>query len=491
MIRAPLGCASFFFGATVVFVFLLPASFGRMVAPSLEADFRARHYGSIHFGEFQLAWLTRQHGNVQLRDPDDRYVGQVDLELPPLIDFITSRASNLDPIQVELRAEFAEDVDGVSNLARALRLRPDPPPPEAKRFKVSGPDGQPFDLTYELEPSRISWTNDELESTGRRLEIQLEEGRLRSPPDAPDALAVKGRLVGATNTTIELSVATDDFWEHLEDPTVPASYEWDVGEVSTATLAAVLRVDLPYEEVFGETINSLSVDVGADGGDGRPVSIDARSDRAQRLTLAGLLDGGVVSSTPPGEDGVEGEPTGVSFKLTDFWIERVIATLLPFLGEVSPVDAEGLAHMELADFRLPLDGRLEELQAEITLELGEIDYVVLPSRAGAVDWSGYVSEDAGPQPPIRLRLSNGMVFFPDRMSFGVGGHRVHVQGTYDFVNDHLNLEVKIPLALTGLALPSPLAPGAEAQPNLEFLVQGPAEAPSFRTVLAPEEGEGN
>jgi hypothetical protein len=175
LVKGPLGCMAFLFGAGVVLVLFLPAACGRLLDRSLEDWFAAQHAGTLELDE---AWLGSFYGpqtigRLVLRDPEGEEVLRASLRAPSLGGLIGDRPPSYGPVEVRvsmLRVIAGED--GRTGLARALEREAGGPPPDLEGLRIDAP--LTIDFTLWIERLRFAGAD----RNGATLENLCFQGRL-------------------------------------------------------------------------------------------------------------------------------------------------------------------------------------------------------------------------------------------------------------------------------------------------------------------------
>ncbi|MCZ6596762.1 MAG: hypothetical protein O7B99_03915 [Planctomycetota bacterium] len=459
LVKTPLGCFSFLFGALVVVILFLPLTLGRMVGPQLEDWFNERHQGTLDFGEFRFSWIGEQEiDQIILKDPEGFYVADVRVLLPSMTDILGGlNDGSIGPIRVTVdgRVEVAED--GSSNLARALAPREiEPGRPSiqvgtpADEINVEG-----LEFLFEVFDSRLKWTNPLLLSGGGELEWKVEHGTFRIPPMGPGELLLEGMLDDFSRFDLDARIGESDGFFTGDLGLV--DFTLGLKGVPSDRAREALELKLPLADLFGSEIGFLEFEVRELGSESPELTVDARWEGGLVFATGSLQDGRFVA--PPNAK----QPARIDFELRPCWAEAVVGPLLPFLEDVTPVAGGPPGLLELRAFTLPIEGGLEELSGTFRLHLGEVGYVLFP---GNEEHFGEAGDTARDLPPFDLRVSGGMVFYEDvRIPTPAGD--VRIDGSYDLVGDVMNLRLSVPTSQ------------GEAK---ELFVTGPRGAPEVKQI---------
>jgi RNAse (barnase) inhibitor barstar len=94
---------------------------------------------------------------------------------------------------------------------------------------------------------------------------------------------------------------------------------------------------------------------------------------------------------------------------------------------------------------VPLDGDLRQLDAKLRLELGEVQYALLP---GLEAWFPELAARTSKLPTIEVEIVDGVARY-QRLPVKLGGKEQSFSGSYDLVDGKLNLSADVPLAAFG------------------------------------------
>jgi hypothetical protein len=113
-------------------------------------------------------------------------------------------------------------------------------------------------------------------------------------------------------------------------------------------------------------------------------------------------------------------------------------------------------------FALPLDGDLAKLSGRIRIDLGEVDYDLLPGMDGLVSRlsggeAGRAEQKRGRASPrpFELVVDKGVVR-ADALPLTIGGNELAFKGRYDLTEQRFNLTTELPLRLLGRGFESKL-----------------------------------
>jgi hypothetical protein len=387
LIKGPLGCLAFLFGAGVVFFLFLPAAGGRVLSRLVEERFAERHAGTLEMNE---VWLPSLYGpqrveGLSLRDPFGDEVLHADI-VAPRLDAVGSGGA-YGPIEIHAgRLDLVEDGRGSTNLARALALRDPARPPAAFRV-LRGRRGLAFEaeelsfgidraLTFALTVDRLSWTD----AQGHELLLQ---GLVATGEVVAAAEGVRLELSGRARLGPGDEEDATFRWvvPHLERVGVPdAGSSESLLEVALtapplASLEALFAGVRVLEPALGDPVERVRLVVGADPG-GTRLGLEVGS-RGTELVAAGLFDPGERRLT-----GGAGEGARVEFPADSWWAHAALGELLPFADALELASADGRAALVLEDLAASLDGGWPAFSARVRVEGEWVSFALPPALAG-------------------------------------------------------------------------------------------------------------
>jgi hypothetical protein len=467
LIKGPLGCLAFLFGAAVVVVLLLPPAGGRLADRMVEEWFARRHHGTLELSD---TWIGSFYGaqrvdGLILRDPEGEEVLRATLRAPALGDFLAGGAGGgeaLGPVEVRVLAmRLVETRDGGTNLARALAERPRVPDEGERQGGFTSQ--RPIALELWIERLRC------LDARGAE--------------EVLDGIALRGTL---TFGTLETRLVLDGGLDLGGEPArVHVELAWRVGASEPSDLALRLEgVPSRLGALLVPAVRALAPAAGA-----RLDELACQREGA-RLELTAVdegarfqLRGSVADDWVEGNAGLAELELGCAHPAAG----TLLARLLPLAPELE-CEVEGTRHVfALARGRWPLDGELARLEGEL---------VLAPAPARARLLAPLAARLAGAPGPLRLEprrqtlaLGAGRLeYVPFRLGLERGwlelaGTRTLARGELDArltgeldgvpfdlgrargAGEVLVLEVEAPPAPAQPPAPEPLTPGAlEAAP---------------------------
>lgn len=263
----------------------------------------------------------------------------------------------------------------------------------------------------------------------------------------PGKLAV-AKLTGSVAATppgsIELAVTGDHPFGLLGDAPAtlkPALHlKGRLASIPTALVDALAQQDGFVVDVAGPT---LALDVAGSwpsaAGDALRVKLDTPKANATLEAKAQEHEQLLVASGPAGLDAKVG--------VTPLFGKRVVGSLVPLMVDVQQADPAQRATVTLREFRLPLSGDLRQFDSDVLLDLGTLSFRFLP---GVVDV--LVSTGAGATArkidPIAIQIRKGVARY-DSIAIPVGGSKLVFKGSYDLVDQKLDMQTKVPLKWLG------------------------------------------
>ena len=417
LVKGPLGCLAFLFGASFVLVLFVPAVIGRLLERGLERDFGERHAGSLEVSEiwFGSLYNPQRIEGLILRDPAGEEVLRGSLRAPALGQALGDRSYG--PIELDLQSlKLVEHADGSTNLERAL----------ARVDGSDGPLGYSFELPQQCEfvlrIARLRWSN------ARGREEQLAD------------LAWRGTLL-ARARRIQLTLEGGSDPGLAEPFTLSLEFEREVGRpdndrlvldatrIPLGLLRHLVGRTVPAAALEGPTLASLGWQR-----EGQRASLRV-GDGELALECAGLLEDGTLRTEPglparmvldpgssvgealfgrlvpflvpqvmPGEARVPIECEGLVLPLTDGWSRLEGRARFSF-----PAGSYGLDPAAAVSLRTPLPLTPVPLEAEILLSGGRavLDGLALPLLEGRLEYSGTVDLATGEADLSFTRERNG------------------------------------------------------------------------------------
>lgn len=199
----------------LLLVGLAPSLASGSIASSVEDTFNAQRQGTLDVGSLALAWTSRQRlENARLLAPDGSEVARVSAELPSLLELARSGGARLGKVTLEAQADLVADAQGLTNLERALAVRPESAKPAEPAESGEPTDiGQllrELDLEFELRVARASWSDERTRAAGRPFAVEGLIAKLVAKPGQPLRIRVDGALSGDEPGKLQVAAELHD-----------------------------------------------------------------------------------------------------------------------------------------------------------------------------------------------------------------------------------------------------------------------------------------
>jgi len=197
-----------------------------------------------------------------------------------------------------------------------------------------------------------------------------------------------------------------------------------------------LIVDVLGPELAAEVSGSYPTLAGA------PLRAKLRSELGD-VSLVSSLDEGVIRAT--GEQGLDAK-----VGLTPLFTQRIVGSLLPMLVQLRQDDPSQRALITGRNLALPLDADLSKLSGEILLDLGAVDYQLLPGldKAFALAGAKAPSMKNTVIKPIAIQITNGIARY-NAIPITIAGRELKFDGSADLAKQSFELGCKVPLSMLG------------------------------------------
>jgi hypothetical protein len=269
---------------------------------------------------------------------------------------------------------------------------------------------------------------------GVALAADLERGK---PWTAHLTGSVDATPPGAIDVQV---VATDP--AHL-DPSGAGpgnvAIEGKLSRVPTAILDALSRQDGLLVDVLGPELEAQISGAWPNGGQ-KPLraSLDSKLGHVQ---LVGRIEQGKLTAVA--EEGLDAQ-----VGLTPLFSDRIVGKLVPLLLNLSKPAEAGPAGVSARAFSLPLNGDLSQLSGQVVLDLGQVNYQLLPGLTPLLKGLGSAAPKTTQLPPITIRIESGIAKY-DSLPLQIGGNEYVFKGTYDLARAEFKLATQIPLSVLG------------------------------------------
>jgi hypothetical protein len=244
----------------------------------------------------------------------------------------------------------------------------------------------------------------------------------------------------------------------------PARADLTLRQVSPVVLEKWWGLPPMLIETMGEGIDVLMSRKQA----GDPLQIQLTGGRGRVLKV--VLD-------QQGLRSLEGVPLELSCSLDPAFFMSWIQPMIPWL-ELLSTDQIGTLPILVESFRLPRNGKLEDLELLLSLDFSEV-----PLRlVGALDRLLAKGQERGISPgladPIRVRIAGGVLAY-EGFTLPMNGHEVDAEGTLNLIAHECRVALEMPLdilhqSILGMAREFPRAGLSSMTIPIEF--NGPVGA---------------
>ncbi len=143
------------------------------------------------------------------------------------------------------------------------------------------------------------------------------------------------------------------------------------------------------------------------------------------------------------------KPKGASahFSLGPLTSTKFVGRMVPLVCELSKPAGAASASVEVDALAMPLDGDFSKLDGLLRLDLGEVNFALLPGLKGL-----FGSQAAGKSvhlPAFAVPIQKGVVHY-DKLVLPFGGKEFTFKGSYSLVDGAMLLGTEIPLELLGV-----------------------------------------
>jgi len=416
-VKGPLGCLAFLVGAVVVAIVLLPFAVGRLVDRGIEQWFSRRFEGSLEVGDVWFGSLYDQQRveRLILRDPGGDEVLRAEARAPELTGLLDGAPHVWGPVSIRIEVlRLVEDEHGVTNLERALKLRP-----EVGQLADLRVDSR-FQIALELVVERLRY------AAGDGSEDVLEglgfDGSLDWGPEETSLV-----LEGGSAEGVEAPLHAH---AEIRRPEFGPRRTWSVSleleNAPTALVRGLCGPARPLAPFVGTRIDHLSWAQA-----GRVLRM-ACEDEGAHLELEGEERDGTASAPPEGSVSLT-LPCGSPAEA------RLFAELLPALVRPACDEAAGESTLRMEEFRWPLDGDPRGLAGVVTPALVPLRGRPVPALAG---WGGMDQDlsGLGLAPSARLELGAGQVRYRDWLLVS-GALQIRMEGFRELGGEAFELEL--------------------------------------------------
>lgn len=298
-------------------------------------------------------------------------------------------------------------------------------------------------LGLELDASlpALAYSDAATDAGGKPVVLRDMRVSAELAPNAPPAASVTATIDGVEPGNIDISLRALDSLAKLAQPgglgRLRVALDMRAVRVPTALVDLLARQDGLLLDTLGSQLelkaksDGLSLDEGA-------FVVDLSSPQAS-LHAAGRMKDGTLSMAQT-DRGV------ARFQLTPLASDRVVGSLVPMLFDVSkPAGADPVV-LTLDELNYPIGGDLSNLDAIIHLNLGEVNYRMLPALDSMLGSLGQSKSVVIPNLVIPIR--KGIATY-DNLPITIGGKTCAFSGTFNLVDKTFKMSTEIPLAALG------------------------------------------
>jgi len=290
----------------------------------------------------------------------------------------------------------------------------------------------------ELSLPALVWRQPPATGAGEPVAVELSGLRTLVTVEPASGLTAhaSGAVSGQSAEGLELTVRAPDLVGlSTGAPTKPVEIEARASALPTALIDALSAQKGLLVDVLGPTIDfQLS---GRWPDEKSPLRAQMRSTGAEVVITTRFVDGVLVAEN---DEGLK-----ASTPLTPLYSQRIVGKLAPLLVDLSKPEGAPPVGLSVKNYRLPLDGNLRGLDADVSLDLNQVAYKLLPGLQGLSEAVGARTMNV---PPIDLQIRQGVARY-ERIPLDVSGHSVAFKGSFDLVTTDLDLTADVPLAVLG------------------------------------------
>lgn len=231
----------------------------------------------------------------------------------------------------------------------------------------------------------------------------------------------------------------------------------------TALADAVLGQDGLLVDALGPRLEA-TVDAAWPATPERPIAARLSSGAAWLEVTATLVDGVLVAS---------GEGLRAEIGLTPLVSERVVGPLLPLVVDLSKPEGAEPVRLAVRDFRLPLEGGVTDVVADVSLDLGRVLYRFLPAVDQLLAAQGLAQREAKVADLARfdVHVEDGQATY-EGFPLSIEGEEYVFRGGYDLRSGALQLATEVPLRHLGGSVGREIERAREwLDPDLEVPVE--------------------
>jgi hypothetical protein len=450
LVKGPLGCLAFSFGALVVVVLFLPSAVGRMSDRLLEQSFAERFEGSLELSEVWLGSFYNQQriDSLSVRDPNQEEILRGSLRASSLGMLM----ANAEEAAVDLHLanlHLVEYPDGSTNLERAFRRR------EGAKGLGDVSISLLQSCNFSLRIDRLRW----IDARGRSelLADLVWNGTIELRPTRTRVTLAGGSDASLADALqVQLSYESRSLFSEgpWEGKLSLACQELPLGLARHAA-GSVLPLALFDDDVLEELVWTR---------EGERATLAVR-DEGVELVCAGMLESGFLRTDPE-------QPARLILPLGTAAGEALLARCAPFLVPEVLAGA-GPVEFRLEEALLPRDGAWSGLAGTLRFRLPSGTFGLAPGAATELGANGGLAPfdlgaslkvDAGTLElgGLALALEGGsMLEYAGRAELATGRIDVSITRAQDGVRTPLGRWVGRDGALARAAPAPPAPPEAE------------------------------
>jgi hypothetical protein len=290
----------------------------------------------------------------------------------------------------------------------------------------------------ELSMPALVWRQPPASGAGDPVMVELAGLRTLVTVEPASGLTAhaSGAVAGQSAEGLTLSVRAPDLVGLAAGlPAKPVEVEARASALPTALIDAFSAQKGLLVDVLGP---SIDFDLSGRWPDAQsPLRAEMRSTGAEVAITTRFVDGVLVAENDEG--------LRASTPLTPLYSQRIVGKLAPLLVDLSKPEGAPPVGLSVKNYRLPLDGNLRGLDADVTLDLNQVAYKLLPGLQGLGEVMGERTMNV---PPLDLQIRQGVARY-ERIPLEVAGHSVAFKGSFDLVTLELDLTADVPLSVLG------------------------------------------
>lgn len=293
----------------------------------------------------------------------------------------------------------------------------------------------------EVQLPELVWSDAALRAAGRVVRLRalaLESGLV---PGQLAAVAFRGEVVDEPPGTLQARVQLLDELSALSAPDgwkkARIALRVELQRLPTALLDVLAAQDGLLVEALGPRVDAGAESSGLSLASGA-FEAQLRSGQHSVVAHCRFEDAKLVV------DRLDGVVAQVG--LGPLVSQRVVGKLVPTLVQVTKAEGAAPVSLHIDTLTVPFDADLRALDAKVRLELGEVQYALLPGLDALFGSGG--TPKVSSLPTIEVQIVKGVARY-DRLPVKIGGKEHIFAGSYDLVDGKMSLTAGIPLAAFG------------------------------------------